>query len=103
MLIGVRTDVWKREYPGWVSHLLKCLTVFAESPVVLSPLETLLIHEPETTMHREMEDEAGAGAYGKAQLDPPSSAPWFPDLGPVKRGQGTRPVVSTETKELVSR
>lgn len=54
-------------------------------------------------MRREMEDEAGAGAYGKAQVDPPSSAPWFSDLGPVKRGQGTRPVVSIETKELVSR
>lgn len=66
MLVGVRIDEWKREYPGWVSHLLKCLTVFAESPVVLSPLETSWIsHEPETTMHREMEDEAGAGAMGK--------------------------------------
>lgn len=43
----------------------------AESPVVLSLCESLLIHELETPyVGKWEEDEAGAGAYGKTQVNP---------------------------------
>lgn len=69
------TDLGKWNYPAWVSRLYEYLKVFEENPVVLSPLGDSLIHERETAIHRKTEDEAGAGAYGKAQVNPTSSIP----------------------------